>query len=110
MRCIRTWLIVIASLTVAAGPSVHAQEPWFRLLGWMDEPEWQQPGARDTTGSITWKSTGERTPSPVALDANSDRCADENDGCGEFQSIHCSPGRNDCSDEHQVAADRDSRC
>lgn len=52
MRCIRTWFIVVVSLTVAAEPSAHAREPWFRLSGWMDEPEWPRTGAEATFDGI----------------------------------------------------------
>ena len=50
MHRIRTWFIVVVSLTVAAGPSVHAQGPQLRLPSWLDEPEWIRPRAEAAVG------------------------------------------------------------
>ena len=68
MHGIRTWLIVVASLTVAAGPSVHAQELQLRLPSWLDEPEWIRPRAEAAVGGAV-----EEGESPFADHIETDR-------------------------------------
>lgn len=68
MHRIRTWLIILVSLTVAAGPSVYAQEPWFRLSGWLDEPEWRRPGSEGAIGE-----SAEKAENPFADPIETDR-------------------------------------
>ncbi len=68
MYCIRTWFIVVVSLTIASGSLAHAREPWFRLSGWMDEPEWPRAGAE-----AGFDETAEGAESPFADSIETDR-------------------------------------
>ena len=43
-------LAAVCCLIAMQGASARAQEPWFRLSGWLDEPEWQRPGAESAEG------------------------------------------------------------
>lgn len=54
MSGVRTWIIiVVTSLTIAAGLSARAQELAFRPSGWLDEPEWIRPRAEGIVGEAT---------------------------------------------------------
>ena len=58
-------LAVVCSLIVMQGGSACAGEPWFRLSGWVDEPEWNQP--------VEEAGRGEESENPFADPIETDR-------------------------------------
>ncbi|MEK6257871.1 MAG: transporter [Planctomycetota bacterium] len=66
MNRTRTLAMTVACCLIAAtGLSARAQEPWFRLSSWLDEPEWNQP--------VEKTAVGERGENPFADHLETDR-------------------------------------
>lgn len=60
-------LVVVCGLIAMQGTAGHAEEPWFRLSGWLDEPEWGGGRTPEQT------AVGEEGENPFADPIETDR-------------------------------------